>query len=576
MDKLRRHRRSLSAIAGGLMAASALPPTDFYPGMFMALAFLAYAVHDVPSGRRGFAIGWLWGTCGGLFGLRFVPSVIQLFTSLGDVAAYAAHVLLSAAQSLNWGFGMLLSTLLMRRGRIPAEVALPAGVLLAVSMPSVFLWTPAGLLSEWPRILQTGELIGERGVSALFALVGALLARAAWRWREGAAGRATLRPLLVAGALLGLLALHGTLAMQRYTDATGDADRLRVGLVHASVDPKYRWVRKNRPLILEELKKHTRAAEREGVQLSIWPEAAYPYPLMHGAKRMGPSRRSVLGRGVRGPVLFGLIMIDQARRNADGLTVQDRFNSATLVTPKGELSPSYDKMELLAFGEAVPLGEQIPWLKRTFQRSGGLIPGREARAIELDRGAQGSARMMVLNCYEDTSPALGRRLAAELSPHLLVNVTNDAWFIGTVEPVLHLRLSAMRSIELRRDLVRSVNLGIAAWIDAAGRVRASNDGKTPGHMVVTPTLRNEPPTIYARFGDWPMIAMLVAAAAAWRRRDPAGTGARVGAGTGGGTGARAGTRARVGTGAGAAVGTGQLTRSATQLHQRHPPPRQHQ
>jgi apolipoprotein N-acyltransferase len=64
---------------------------------------------------------------------------------------------------------------------------------------------------------------------------------------------------------------------------------------------------------------------------------------------------------------------------------------------------------------------------------------------------------------------VGRRIALSLRPNLLVNVTNDAWFTGTAEPELHARLAVMRAIELRLDLVRAVNRGVASWVDATGR-----------------------------------------------------------------------------------------------------------
>ena len=111
-------------------------------------------------------------------------------------------------------------------------------------------------------------------------------------------------------------------------------------------------------------------------------------------------------------------------------------------------------------------------------------------------------------------------------PNLLVNVTNDAWFVGTAAPRLHVRLSAMRAIELRRDLVRSVNLGVAAWIDASGTVRAENDSPKPGVLMAEPSLRSGE-TIYSRFGDWPMALLMLCATAGsvWRRRQSTVSGA---------------------------------------------------
>jgi apolipoprotein N-acyltransferase len=78
----------------------------------------------------------------------------------------------------------------------------------------------------------------------------------------------------------------------------------------------------------------------------------------------------------------------------------------------------------------------------------------------------------------------------------------------------------MRAIELRRDLVRAVNLGVSAWIDASGTVRARRDDPRPGWLLVIPTLREGPTMVHARVGDAPAWLALAAAAAAsaWRAR----------------------------------------------------------
>jgi apolipoprotein N-acyltransferase len=89
-------------------------------------------------------------------------------------------------------------------------------------------------------------------------------------------------------------------------------------------------------------------------------------------------------------------------------------------------------------------------------------------------------------------------------PNLLVNVTNDAWFAGSAESELHLRLAALRAVEERRDLVRAVNFGPSTWVDAAGRVRARWEPPLAGPLMTQPALVEGPPTLYARLGDWPL------------------------------------------------------------------------
>lgn len=112
------------------------------------------------------------------------------------------------------------------------------------------------------------------------------------------------------------------------------------------------------------------------------------------------------------------------------------------------MSAPADKLQLLWFGKMVPGGAYPPWLRRLFQKSGGLIPGAEPRALVLPRGDAPALRGAMLSTAGHPRPRRPRLVQA-LGPNLLVNITNDAWFEGTAESELHARLGAMRAIELR-------------------------------------------------------------------------------------------------------------------------------
>jgi apolipoprotein N-acyltransferase len=531
MPFLRSHRALFLAILGGVVFALTSPPTNIYPAVILGLALLAGSLTLPPEPRakaaapaelgcwRAFGRGAAWGTAAGIVGLRFVPAVIQRFTPLGVFAAYLALVLLSAAQSLIWAIAAGITAILRRRARVPFELAFAIGVYVAVSLPTVFAWTPAGLVSPWPVFVQLADLVGERGVSALFAVGAALICRATLALRGATpepadlpappgpirVDRAVIRPAIAAVGLFALLAIHGALRIRSITADTSALPTARIGLVDHAVPPLERWDPKNSAPILRSLRELTRKLENDGVELTIWPEAAYPYTLDHDAAfvpRAGPM--TILGGRVHGPLLIGLITREKPTIAPSGEVEYNSYNSATLITPDGAMQAPYDKLQLLWFGEMVPLGAELPWLRHLFQKSGGLIPGSEPRALTLERATGPSLRMGVLNCYEDTLTSVGRRVAVELAPNLIVNVTNDAWFQGTAEPELHARLAAMRAVELRRDLVRAVNLGVASWIDAAGVVRARYAGEEASTLQAQPAIRNAGLTAYARLGDAPL------------------------------------------------------------------------
>lgn len=483
--------------------------------MFVGLALLAYALTDSPTVWRAFGRAALWGSAAGVVGLRFVPPVVDRFTPLGLALGVVALVLLAVAQSVVWGVAGAVTHLARTRASAPLPLAFGAGVFVAMLVPLVFAWTPAGLVSPWPALVQLGDLIGERGVSVLFAVVAGLVASAATLRR--AAPRRSAASLLAAAGVLAALVVHGTLRMRTIQSSDASLPRLRVGLVDQAVGPLDRWKAENHAPILRGLRALTRAVEAEGVDLTVWPEAAYPYRVGHGDRRAPTRKRAVTGDGVTGPVLMGLITFAKPQVTGGEVT-QDSYNSATIVLSDGTMLEPYDKLQLLWFGETVPGGAYLPWLRRVFEKSGGLLPGDEPRALVLPR-AGAAVRIGVLNCYEDTLAGVGR-MVASVSPDLLVNVTNDAWFVGTSEPELHARLAVMRAVELRRDLVRAVNLGVTSWVDAAGVVRLREERGSPSFAIASPALRSGPPTFYARFGDWTMATLIALGLIVWAMRAP--------------------------------------------------------
>lgn len=482
-----RQKAALAFLSGAVFAASQAP-IDITAGILVGLGGFAFAISDhEKAGRRGF----LFGFGANLVALRFVPEVITHFTPLPYVAGVVALVLLSMAQALPWMAGGAISGLLAGRiPRLPSWLTFAVGVYAALFVPAVFPWTPAGGLAMWPILLQTSELVGERGASMFIALGCALFARAIAKraWRPAAAG-ATVFALLLA---------YGGVRMRAVESARAAAPHAKVALVSPDFAAGDRWDESRATMMMDRLTTLTKSAESRGAELTVWPESAYPYTLSHGTRRSPSGHRAVLQDGVRGPVLAGVYMKGGSGRG---------YNSALLATSDGELSRSYDKRHLLWFGETVPLADKIGFLRRAFSKGLGLEPGSESVLFEA-----GTVRAAVLNCYEDTLPDASRE-AIEIRPNLLVNITNDAWFAGSAEGDLHLRLAVLRTIETRRDMVRAVNRGPTTWISASGKILARRDvsagAGAPPPLLTDAALLDSPITPYAVLADAPLLLLLV-------------------------------------------------------------------
>jgi apolipoprotein N-acyltransferase len=492
--------RALLALGSGIVFAGSASPIDLHAGILLGLCGFALALEpglhpggDAGGRTRG---GALYGGCFGLganlVALRFVPEVIVRFTPLPSVAAWVALILLAAAQALPWAAGGAIAHRLGRAKLAPAWLAYALGVYVATFVPSVFPWTPSGGLAAWPVLLQTAEVVGERGTSFLFAVAAGLAAHAVVRFRGTRDVRASAAPLLLSFAVIAVMLGWGAMRMSTVDRARDAAPHARVALVQPGFDASDRWDPSRAAMMIERLTTLTKGAESRGAELTVWPESAYPYSLPHAARTSPSGSRAVLQGDVHGPVLTGAYMA-----GGHGLG----YNSAILATKDGSLSAPYDKRHLLWFGETVPLADWFPWLRKVFSKGTGLVAGEESVVF-----VAGPIRAAVLNCYEDTLPVAGRE-AMEHSPNLLVNVTNDAWFAGSAEGELHLRLAVLRAIETRRDLVRAVNQGPTTFVDAAGRVRARYDLPMPGTLQTTPALLSGSPTLYVRFGDAPLVLL---------------------------------------------------------------------
>jgi apolipoprotein N-acyltransferase len=317
------------------------------------------------------------------------------------------------------------------------------------------------------------------------------------------------RPLALAAGLVAITIVYGAVRIHQVDALRASQPSPTIALVEPAIEANERWEKTEAYRILARLTELTRQAERDGADLVIWPEGAYPFWMAHTSRHPPMGDRAILQPGVRGPILTGLMMSGD----------QDRKYNSTVIASgdmaRQMIGEPYDKMHLMWFGEMVPFEDSIPWVRDTLARGVGLRAGE--RQITLDAG---DVHIAVLNCLEDILPGAGLEAIA-VRPNLLVNVTNDAWFAGSAESEYHLLMARLRSIELRRDLIRAVNFGPTSWVDAAGRVVARIAPDKPGVLMTTPALLDEPVTPYAKWGDAPLSLGLAAyclGGYVWRRR----------------------------------------------------------
>jgi apolipoprotein N-acyltransferase len=476
--------------------------------------------------RQIFARGFVTGFVANAMGYYWLVGMLENFSGFPWIVCVAIALLLCAYQAGLTGTFTLGWQWAQRHGAAPVVAAAGCWVVVEWAYPILFENYYANSVHQLPLAIQIADLGGPLLVSALLlassaAVYEVLYAQALRRAVFASDLALNLAPNLTptvapaerytsrqshalrwAGGVLVLWALtlgYGSYRIDQVQKHTRRAPTLMVGAVQVNMG-----IFSKRDDPREGLRRHIRdsLALEAAVKpdLIVWPESAYTYWIPDSVTNI---RKYVTGP-LQTPVLFGGL----AMRGAQG---QERhFNTAFIADQHGNLHGSYDKTYLLAFGEYLPLGEWFPFLYRLSPHTGKFTAGSHVRALPLTKDNR-TYRLATLICYEDILPSFVRGMVKKNNPHLLVNITNDAWFGDTLEPWIHLALAKFRSVEHHRYMVRATNSGVSAIIDPTGRVVEHTGVMTResiSHRVALLTGR----TLYERFGNWPVGLALMAAA----------------------------------------------------------------
>ncbi|MBI3838826.1 MAG: apolipoprotein N-acyltransferase [Planctomycetia bacterium] len=498
-------------LSGSALLWAALPPLDFGPLAWLAAVPWVMLIRQGGlSGKRPYGALWLagfafwlsalywltlphWATA---FGWLAVSCVLAFFlpglVGLSRVAVHTLRISPLVAAPVVWtGLELLRAHIL-------------GGFAMAFVAHTQYRWT---------NLIQISDTLGSYGVSFLIIFVAACIAR----MLPCEDSRRAWWPALPAAAALGAVLAYGHWRTNEQTTEPGP----KVALIQGSIDIEMKYDPKQGQRIFDEYFGLSRQAvtEHPDLDLIVWPETMFRYPWYTFDEKYQPppdvhwttseaeaSSREQIENTVaplHTPFLLG---IDTVHQTPNGF---ERYNSALFTDRGGKVQGRYDKCQLVAFGEYVPLAETFPWLCRLTPLPFGLSSGSGPQSVQI-----GSTRFSANICYEDTLPHLIRAQVRQLraenrEPEILVNLTNDGWYWGSSELDMHLACAVFRAIECRKPLLIAANTGLSAWIDSNGRIRAQGRRRATDVIVATTTIDHRG-SWYLDYGDTPAAVCLIA------------------------------------------------------------------
>jgi len=460
----------LAAIASGLLCAACFPPCNISWLCWLALTPLIAAVWF--SGEKA-KRRWLRNLLlGYLAGIVFFTAAFSWLGALGRLYdsffLYGLSFLLSIYLGMHFGFWAWLIGLLRPAHFLSSWRNLAAAFLAASAwvthewvrgwLFSGFGWNGLGvaLHANWP-LIQIAQFTGVAGISFAIAFANSIAVTTAVRLFLETRSHQMRAHFDLTLTMLGIVALFAfSIHAVQKPSATKP---LRIAAVQANVPQQQKFDPQFSRRIFEQFDRLSTIGlhSSQAADLLIWPESAMPDPVRE-ANSISNQFVTDFAGSIKTDLLLGT------------LDLEDRhdYNAALLVSDSGRQIQIYRKLHLVPFGEYIPLRHSFPLFAAIASRwvPGDFETGRDYTVFQLTNP---SAQVAPLICFEDTLGELTRRFVLR-GANLLVNITNDAWFLRSAGSQQHLANAVFRCVETRRPMARAANTGVTCFVNEFGRV----------------------------------------------------------------------------------------------------------
>ena len=174
------------------------------------------------------------------------------------------------------------------------------------------------------------------------------------------------------------------------------------------------------------------------------------------------------------------------------------FNSMALFNNKLDLIYHYKKVNLVPFGEFIPLENVLGLmgLKTITNDYQSFSNGNTRKMINI-KSDKIDLNLLPLICYEIIYSG---KLSKNKNFDYIVNISEDGWFGNSIGPKQHFAHSVFRSIESGKYVIRSANNGISAVINPMGIVEKKIDFGSAGYVDFSES-KSTKTTLFTRHGN---------------------------------------------------------------------------
>ena len=222
----------------------------------------------------------------------------------------------------------------------------------------------------------------------------------------------------------------------------------------------------------------------------LWPEGIIPESYLEG---MSSYKDLFIDNfGDDDLIVMGL----NSKQNKDGKNLF--FNSMAVFNNELDLIKSYNKINLVPFGEFIPFEEilSLAGLKTITNEYQSFSRGDIRVPLNINNNKV-NLKFLPLICYEIIYSG---KLSKDMNFNYIFNISEDGWFGNSIGPQQHFAHSIFRAIESGKYIIRSANNGITAIVNPIGVVEKKIKLRSTGYIDFSDS-KSTKPTIFLLFGN---------------------------------------------------------------------------
>ena len=283
--------------------------------------------------------------------------------------------------------------------------------------------------------------------------------------------------------------IHGIFYKKNFNNLDKNIYDFKVRVIGSNISLDRFYSNVDTTSIIEELIKISNPDNNEKT-IFIWPEGILP----NISQEELVEYKRLFKKNFNENHLLAIGINSQSTENES----KDYFNSFSIYNNELDLLYSYNKINLVPFGEFLPFENILRMfgLRSITNNYQSFSRGSDRKVIEIKK-EEFSIKILPLICYEIIYSG---KLFDNFDFDLIINISEDGWFGNSIGPKQHFAHSIFRAIESGKYLLRSSNNGSAAIINPIGIIeKRINFGKS-GYVDFKEGGKIQP-TVFSKYGN---------------------------------------------------------------------------